>query len=64
MSLQHLQKGQWFHATVKQYPDRLEWVEEPYSVPDPNDESAREKAWQAIPTTRADQPGTWPVESR
>jgi len=63
-AFQHLQKGQWFHATVKQYPDRLEWVEEPYSVPDPNDESAREKAWQAIPTTRADQPGTWPVESR
>jgi hypothetical protein len=61
---QSLQKGQWFRATVKQYPDRLEWIEEPYAAPDPSDQSARQKAWEAIPTTRTDQPGAWPVESR
>ena len=63
-AFEQLPKGQWFHATVKQYPDRLEWVEEPYAVPDPFDAHTREQAWQAIPTIRADQPGAWPVERR
>jgi hypothetical protein len=63
-ALQQLKEGQWFHATVKQYVDRLEWVEEPYLVPDPYDQRAREEVWQAIPTVRADQPGAWPVQGR
>jgi hypothetical protein len=49
---------------VKQHPDRLEWVEEPYVVPDPHDLAARRQAWEAIPTVLADQAGAWPVETR
>jgi hypothetical protein len=57
-----LPEGQWFKGVVKEYPDRIEWVEPPYRVPDPTDPEERRRAWEAIPTIYADQPGVWPVK--
>jgi hypothetical protein len=35
--LRQIPDGQWFCAVVKEHPDRVEWVEQPYVVPDPRD---------------------------
>jgi len=56
-----LNEGQWFKAVVKEYPDRVEWIEPPYHVPDPEDPQERKRAWEAIPTIPADQPDVWPL---
>jgi hypothetical protein len=53
-------KGKWFRAVVKEYPDRIEWVEPPYQVPDPEDEAERRKAWAAIPAVLTTEEGVWP----
>ncbi len=56
--------GQWFHAVVRVYPDRIGWAEPPEAIPDPHDPKAIEKAWRSIPVRRADEPGVWPLKGR
>jgi hypothetical protein len=57
-------KGKWFRAVVKEYPDRIEWVEPPHQVPDPEDPVERKKAWSAIPVAVADDPDVWPLKDK
>jgi hypothetical protein len=60
--LRRLQAGEWFKAVVKEYPDRVEWMESPYRVPDPEDLESRRAAWEAVPVIEASQPNAWPLE--
>jgi hypothetical protein len=59
--LRQIPTGKWFRAAVKEYPDRVEWVELPYPGPDPHDPDARRQDWAAIPTILADRPDVWPL---
>ena len=62
-TLRRFKIGQWFHASVREFPDRVEWLEEPEEVSDPNDMEARRRAWEAIPVVLADQPDCWPLKN-
>jgi hypothetical protein len=57
-----LPPGRWFRAVVKEYPDHVEWIEQPDEAPNPEDPEERRKAWEAIPTSFAGQPGVWPLK--
>jgi hypothetical protein len=57
-----LQPGDWFRGVVREYPDRVEWVEPPTRCPDPTDPAARKAAWEAIPRVVADEPDVWPLK--
>ncbi len=61
-SLGEMEVGRWFYGTARCYPDRVEWIEQPDIVPDPNDPEARRAAWDSIPKVPADQPGCWPMK--
>jgi hypothetical protein len=61
-TFRHLRPGQWFKASIKEYPEQVEWIEPPYEVPDPENQTAREAAWEGIPTIEASQPNAWPLE--
>jgi len=60
--LQDLADGEWFQGVVKEYPDRVEWVEPPSRCIDPTNGAARQAAWDAIPRIVADKPDQWPLK--
>ena len=47
---------------VKEFADHVEWIEPPSEVPNPEDPQEQRKAWEAIPTSYADQAGVWPLK--
>ena len=53
----------WFRGVAKIYPDNVEWIEPPQRIPNPDDKSARKRAWDAIPKVVADDPAAWPTKS-
>lgn len=59
--IQNFHIRDWFRAVVKEYPDRIEWLEPPERIPAPNDVLAWKAAWEAIPTIVADQENVWPL---
>lgn len=52
--------GVWFRAVVKEYPDRVEWIEPPYIVPNPFDWERMYESWNSIPFVYADKENVWP----
>jgi RNA polymerase sigma factor (sigma-70 family) len=63
-SLTQMSKGQWFYGTIRSFPDRIEWVEQPHAVPDPDDPEARRELWESLPKVFADQDGCWPLKRK
>jgi hypothetical protein len=61
-ALAALPAGSWFRGVVKEFADHVEWIEPPSEVPNPEDPQEQRKAWEAIPTSYADQAGVWPLK--
>lgn len=53
----------WFRAVAAVYPDRVEWIEPPHAIPNPDDRAARKRAWDAVPKVTAADPDAWPAKS-
>jgi hypothetical protein len=62
-SLSEMEVGRWFYGTARCHPDRIEWIEEPLDVPDPEDPVARQALWDSLPRIPADEPGCWPLKT-
>ena len=58
-----MEEGRWFYGTAKCYPDRIEWIDDPSDVPDPEDPVARQALWDSLPRIPADEPGCWPMKT-
>ena len=56
-----MEAGQWFYGTAKCYPDRIEWIDLPFEVPDPADPVARAELWDQLDVEYANEPGCWPA---
>jgi len=63
-ALREMRVGQWFYGTARCFPGRVEWIEVPRPVPDPEDEKARAELLESLPVVFANEPGCWPLRPK